>query len=47
MVAHTGLQIFARRIEPGEDDRSGELMEEVGAGEVEESADAKGAEPPT
>jgi tRNA (adenine57-N1/adenine58-N1)-methyltransferase len=31
MVAHTGFLIFARRIEPSEDPRSRELMEEVGA----------------
>ncbi|MEW5941597.1 MAG: tRNA (adenine-N1)-methyltransferase [Chloroflexota bacterium] len=31
MVAHTGFLVFARRIEPGEDARARELMEEVGA----------------
>lgn len=31
MVAHTGFLIFARRIEPSEDPRSRELLEEVGA----------------
>jgi tRNA (adenine57-N1/adenine58-N1)-methyltransferase len=31
MVAHTGFLIFARRIEPSEDVRGRELMEEVGA----------------
>jgi tRNA (adenine57-N1/adenine58-N1)-methyltransferase len=30
MVAHTGFLLFARRIEPGEDPRGGELSEEVG-----------------
>jgi tRNA (adenine57-N1/adenine58-N1)-methyltransferase len=32
MVAHTGFLVFARRIEPGGDERSRELIEEVGAG---------------
>lgn len=38
MVAHTGFLIFARRIEPGEDARSKELLEEHGgmAEEAEE-----------
>jgi tRNA (adenine57-N1/adenine58-N1)-methyltransferase len=31
MVAHTGFLVFARRIEPSEDARAKELMEEVGA----------------
>jgi tRNA (adenine57-N1/adenine58-N1)-methyltransferase catalytic subunit len=31
MVAHTGYLIFARRIEPSEDDRGKELAEEIGA----------------
>lgn len=31
MVAHTGFLVFARRIEPSEDPRSRELLEEVGA----------------
>jgi tRNA (adenine57-N1/adenine58-N1)-methyltransferase len=31
MVAHTGFLVFARRIELGEDPRSRELLEEVGA----------------
>jgi len=35
MVAHTGYLIFARRIEPAEDDRAQELLDEQG-GEVEE-----------
>jgi tRNA (adenine57-N1/adenine58-N1)-methyltransferase catalytic subunit len=30
MVAHTGFLIFARRIEPGEDERGKELTDEVG-----------------
>jgi tRNA (adenine57-N1/adenine58-N1)-methyltransferase len=30
MVAHTGFLIFARRIEPSEDERGKELIEEVG-----------------
>ena len=33
MVAHTGFLIFARHIEPGEDERGGALMEEARAGE--------------
>jgi tRNA (adenine57-N1/adenine58-N1)-methyltransferase len=36
MVAHTGFLVFARRIEPGEDERTRELFEEAGAGELEE-----------
>jgi tRNA (adenine57-N1/adenine58-N1)-methyltransferase len=36
MVAHTGFLVFARRIEPGGDDRARELIEEVGAGHLEE-----------
>jgi tRNA (adenine57-N1/adenine58-N1)-methyltransferase len=35
MVAHTGFLTFARKIEPGGDDRAKELMEEAG---VEEDA---------
>jgi tRNA (adenine57-N1/adenine58-N1)-methyltransferase len=31
MVAHTGYLVFARRIEPSDDARARELMEEVGA----------------
>ncbi|HEX2698569.1 MAG TPA: tRNA (adenine-N1)-methyltransferase [Anaerolineales bacterium] len=31
MVAHTGFLVFARRIEPGEDERGKELAEEIGA----------------
>lgn len=31
MVAHTGFLIFGRRIEPGEDERIKELLEEAGA----------------
>jgi len=31
MVAHTGFLVFARRIEPSEDPRGRELIEEVGA----------------
>ena len=31
MVAHTGFLVFARRIEPSEDARAKELMEEIGA----------------
>jgi tRNA (adenine57-N1/adenine58-N1)-methyltransferase catalytic subunit len=30
MVAHTGFLVFARRIEPGEDPRAKELLEEAG-----------------
>jgi tRNA (adenine57-N1/adenine58-N1)-methyltransferase len=37
MVAHTGFLIFARCIEPGEDARSKELLEELG-GAVEDGA---------
>ena len=36
MVAHTGFLIFARRIEPSEDERTRELLEEIGAGQLEE-----------
>jgi tRNA (adenine57-N1/adenine58-N1)-methyltransferase len=36
MVAHTGFLIFARRIEPGDDERARELIDEAGAGELEE-----------
>ena len=36
MVAHTGYLIFARRIEPGEDERARELLEEQGAARAEE-----------
>jgi len=32
MVAHTGFLVFARKIEPSEDKRGNELVEEVGAG---------------
>jgi len=39
MVAHTGFLIFARRIEPGEDGRSKELLEEQG-GVVEDGVAA-------
>jgi hypothetical protein len=40
MVAHTGFLTFARKIEPGSDERAKELMEEAGveedkAGEVD------------
>jgi tRNA (adenine57-N1/adenine58-N1)-methyltransferase len=31
MVAHTGFLVFARRIEPAEDPRGKELLEEIGA----------------
>jgi len=31
MVAHTGFLVFARRIEPSQDARAKELMEEIGA----------------
>jgi tRNA (adenine57-N1/adenine58-N1)-methyltransferase catalytic subunit len=36
MVAHTGFLIFARRIEPIEDERGKELIEEIGSGQLEE-----------
>jgi tRNA (adenine57-N1/adenine58-N1)-methyltransferase len=36
MVAHTGFLIFARRIEPSEDQRALELIEEASAGPLEE-----------
>jgi len=36
MVAHTGFLIFARRIEPSEDERTRELLDEIGAGQLEE-----------
>ena len=35
MVAHTGFLIFARKIEPGTDERAKELMEEAGVEEDE------------
>lgn len=34
MVAHTGFLIFARRVEPAEDDRVQALLEEQGGGET-------------
>jgi tRNA (adenine57-N1/adenine58-N1)-methyltransferase len=37
MVAHTGYLTFARRIEPTEDGRSKELLEELGGAVVEDS----------
>lgn len=39
MVAHTGFLVFARRIEPSEDIRGRELIEEVGVETQEESYD--------
>ena len=39
MVAHTGFLIFARRIEPSEDERARVLLEEQGAEVVEEKGD--------
>jgi len=39
MVAHTGFLVFARRIEPSEDARGKELMEEIGAVSVLEEKD--------
>jgi tRNA (adenine57-N1/adenine58-N1)-methyltransferase len=44
MVAHTGFLTFARRIEPGEDSRSKELLEEMGSISKEEASvnDAEG-----
>ncbi|MBI2758442.1 MAG: tRNA (adenine-N1)-methyltransferase [Chloroflexi bacterium] len=36
MVAHTGFLIFARRIEPSDDKRGRELIEEIGAGYIVE-----------
>ncbi len=35
MVAHTGFLIFARKIEPSEDTRASELIQEIGAGYLE------------
>lgn len=35
MVAHTGFLVFARRIEPGEDPRARDLLEEAGMNEME------------
>jgi tRNA (adenine57-N1/adenine58-N1)-methyltransferase len=35
MVAHTGFLIFARKIEPSEDERASELIKEIGAGYLE------------
>ena len=37
MVAHTGFLVFARRIEPGEDPRAKELLEEAGMQRQEET----------
>ena len=37
MVAHTGFLIFARRIEPVSDVRGKDLIEEIGAGYIEEN----------
>jgi tRNA (adenine57-N1/adenine58-N1)-methyltransferase len=39
MVAHTGFLVFARRIEPSEDIRARELIEEAGVETREESHD--------
>lgn len=39
MVAHTGFLVFARRIEPGEDVRGRELIEEIGMETQAESRD--------
>ena len=39
MIAHTGFLIFARRIEPSEDIRARDLLEEQGAEVVEEKSD--------
>jgi len=36
MVAHTGFLIFGRRIEPGEDEESRELLEETGTAGLDE-----------
>ena len=36
MVAHTGFLIFGRRVEPGQDQRGKELIEELGAGYLTE-----------
>jgi tRNA (adenine57-N1/adenine58-N1)-methyltransferase len=36
MVAHTGFLIFGRRIEPSQDERARELLEEQAGGELEE-----------
>jgi len=38
MVAHTGYLIFARRIEPAQDERAQELLEEQGAAAEEQEA---------
>jgi hypothetical protein len=35
MVAHTGFLMFARRIEPVEDERGKALIEELGEGDLE------------
>lgn len=37
MVAHTGFLIFGRRIEPATDERGRELIEEIGAGPLDET----------
>ncbi len=39
MVAHTGYLIFARRIEPAEDERARELMEEQGGSEEKDETE--------
>ncbi len=39
MVAHTGFLTFGRRIEPSEDERAKELLEEAGGAAEEEKVD--------
>jgi len=35
MVAHTGFLTFGRRIEPATDERGRDLIEEIGASDIE------------
>jgi tRNA (adenine57-N1/adenine58-N1)-methyltransferase len=44
MVAHTGYLIFARRIEPAEDERAKVLLEEQGTASKDEGVDMAGFE---
>jgi len=41
MVAHTGFLTFGRRIEPSEDERAKELLEETGGRSKIEDADSE------
>jgi hypothetical protein len=44
MVAHTGFLTFGRRIEPSEDERAKELLEEAGGISEEEEVDIENAD---